>query len=110
MPRGGKRKNAGRKPLLDQEKRKSKVIRIPESNYEGVKRFISGDFEATKKTDIEELHSQIKKYEDKLQETKSVLDGIKELLSVKAQRNSAGGLLKNRDQVLEVINTLQKEI
>ena len=60
--------------------------------------------------EIEELQSQIIKYEIKFQETKSILGEIKELLSVKAQRNSAGGLLKNRDQVLEMLNSIQKDL
>ena len=110
MPRGGRRKGAGRKPLPDQEKRKSKVIRIPESKYEKIKKLIDGDLEGTDKPNVDELHSKIIKYEIKFQETKSILDEIKELLSVKAQRNSAGLLLKNRDHVLEVINSMQKDI
>jgi len=109
MPRGGKRKGAGRRPLPDQEKRKSKVIRIPESKYEEIKKLIDEDSEGTNKLDIAELHSQIVEYELKIQDTKSTLAEIKELLSVKAKRNSAGLLLKNRDQVLEVINAMQND-
>lgn len=89
MPRGGKRKGAGRRPLKDQEKKKSKVIRVPEAKFEDIKKLVDGDIEL-----IEE--SQIKQF-------LLILDNIKELLSVKAQRNSAGMLLQNRERVLLLI-------
>ena len=44
MPRGGRRKGAGRKPLADKDKRRTKVIRIPESKYEEIKKLLNEDW------------------------------------------------------------------
>jgi hypothetical protein len=93
MGRGGKRKGAGRKPLADTEKRKTKVIRIPESKMDAVRELLTDNLKDENNKEIEVL-----------------LEEVIELISVKAQRNVAGALLKNREKALAILRQVIKSI